>query len=101
MCVHSREMCGCVWREHGCMYGGEMMYVCRMCVHVCTAGKCVGVCVECVCVHVRGRERKCVCVHVCVGGVEMCECVHVCMVGKWVCVHNVCVCMGTRYLGAG
>jgi len=35
--------------------------------------------VECVCVHVWGRERKCVCVHVCVGGGvygrEMCVCV--------------------------
>jgi len=56
MCVHSREMCGCVWREHGCMYGGEMMYVCRMCVHVCVGEResvCVWwgnvcVCVECV-----------------------------------------------------
>ena len=69
MCVHSREMCGCVWREHVCMYGGEMMYVCRMCVHVC------------------GGERESVCVwwgNVCV-----------CIAGKHVCtcVEGVCVCV--------
>ena len=72
MCVHSREMCGCVWREHVCMYGGEMMYVCRMCVHVCGGEResvCVwwgNVCVCRMCVGLYGGEMyRCVCVCVC------------------------------------
>ena len=62
-----------------CVCGGGNVWVCA-----CVYGGDMGVCVECVCVHVRGRERKCMCA--CVGGVEMCGCVHVFMVGTWVCV---------------